>query len=428
VSKLHPYFQLKMTTRTLLAGVLFILVFSSISRGDDFEGLDSPWMQKVPCKDDPDKRSIIALGASSVICYDFDAKELTPGAPPQTLAVTIHSQTGNGLMKVDSLTVVDTGRQPGITISLQSGPRDGGNEVTAYRTYRYSLTLDSNLKAELYQMKLTVSTGFRDENVIFYLPMGAAPQGDWLELTTESQNSIDCWSGSVCSPVNLVFVNKLPYGLVITQTSVFSEPSDLLEPSASTLSQKLKKGLSPQPVSIKPTAKPMTPLRALSGLRVPKAVLHVIYEDQYGREFSKRIPLALEVRPNLALLTVMLLLGAVAGTIVRIDLGRLHKAGVITRKQQVVFAATTFGSGVFVCLIALFANVKLVAFADQNTYSAWDPKMLFLTSLVGTIAGIPILYAWLKLPAGADDNLPAVGGKQPSAGGPPQAAVKEEVN
>jgi hypothetical protein len=424
--KFHPYFQLEITARAIFATVLFILVFSSISRGDESEVLDSPWMQKVPCKDNPEKRSIIALGGPNVICLEFDAKELMPGAPPQTLGVTIYGPKGNALPKIDSLAVA--GRQHGVTISPQSGPRDGGNDVTSYRTYRYSLILDDNLEAEPYQMKLTVSAGSRDENVTFNLPMGAAPQGDWLELPPEHQNYVECWSGSVCSPVNLVLGNKLPYELVITQTSVFSEPSDLLEPSANTSTQKLKRGRSQQPVSITLTAKPMTPLRALSGLRVPKAVLHIVYEDQYGREFSKRIPLALEVRPNLALLTVMLLLGAVAGTLVRIDLGRLHKAGVITRKQQLVFAATTFVSGVFVCLIALFANLKVVAFADQNTYSAWDPKMLFLTSLIGTIGGIPVLYAWLRLPNGAEANSPAVGSKQPSAGGEPQGRVKEEIN
>jgi hypothetical protein len=154
MSKLHPYFQLEITARAIFATVLFMLVFSSISRGDESEVLDSPWMQKVPCKDNPEKRSIIALGGPNVICLEFDAKELMPGAPPQTLGVTIYGPKGNALPKIDSLAVA--GRQHGVTISPQSGPRDGGNDVTSYRTYRYSLILDDNLEAEPYQMKLTV--------------------------------------------------------------------------------------------------------------------------------------------------------------------------------------------------------------------------------------------------------------------------------
>jgi hypothetical protein len=46
MSKLHPYFQLEITARAIFATVLFIHVFSSISRGDESEVLDSPWMQK----------------------------------------------------------------------------------------------------------------------------------------------------------------------------------------------------------------------------------------------------------------------------------------------------------------------------------------------------------------------------------------------
>jgi len=228
--------------------------------------------------------------------------------------------------------------------------------------------------------------------------MGAAG-GDWLELTKESQKSVECWSGKLCSTLNLVVINKLPYPIELTQVSVTSEPSDLLQATASSTPLKLKSGNSPQQVTISLQAKPLSFFRALSGLRIPKAYLNVNYQDQYGRESLQQISMDLEVRPNLVLLATMLLLGAIAGTIVRIDLSRLQKANVITKKQRLVFAFITFATGVLVCVIALFANLRLVVFADQSTYSAWDPKMLFLTSLIGTIGGIPVLYARLKLPS-----------------------------
>jgi hypothetical protein len=46
----------------------------------------------------------------------------------------------------------------------------------------------------------------------------------------------------------------------------------------------------------------------------------------------------------------------------------------------------------------LFANIKLIVLTDQNSYSAWDPKVLFLTALLATVSGLPILYAYLKIP------------------------------
>ena len=384
--------------------VVVFLLRPMLVQADDFQDpAAAPWISEVPCKDKPDNRSVVTLsGHDFIICYSLQEgeKELTPyksGYHFVTLLITAYGPKDSPLLNIQSLEVADPGRQPGVIAEAPSEPHVDKGPTTKI-SYRYSIRLGNELRPEPYQMRIVVSLGSKTDRLYFTVPMGAAG-GDWLELTKESQKSVECWSGKLCSTLNLVVINKLPYPIELTQVSVTSEPSDLLQATASSTPLKLKSGNSPQQVTISLQAKPLSFFRALSGLRIPKAYLNVNYQDQYGRESLQQISMDLEVRPNLVLLATMLLLGAIAGTIVRIDLSRLQKANVITKKQRLVFAFITFATGVLVCVIALFANLRLVVFADQSTYSAWDPKMLFLTSLIGTIGGIPVLYARLKLPS-----------------------------
>lgn len=159
-------------------------------------------------------------------------------------------------------------------------------------------------------------------------------------------------------------------------------------------------------------AKPITLSRIFRGFGRPEVTARIDYEDEYGRALSTQTMVDLNIRPNILVIGIFLVLGAAIGTLVRIDLGRLQRAGVISKKERAVFAATTFASGIIVCLIALFANIKLVVSSDS--YSAWDPKVLFLTALVATVTGLPILYAYLKLPRPTEPAPPNLGQPGPT--------------
>jgi len=122
------------------------------------------------------------------------------------------------------------------------------------------------------------------------------------------------------------------------------------------------------------------------------------YKGDCGRTLVAFTTAALQIIPNMLVIATFLILGDVIGTFIRFDLGRLQRGGIITARQRIWVAITTFASGVVVCLIALFANIKLIVLTDENSYSAWDPKVLFLTALLATVSGLPILYAYLKIP------------------------------
>ena len=164
-------------------------------------------------------------------------------------------------------------------------------------------------------------------------------------------------------------------------------------------------------------AKGVTFTRAFNGFGKPQLKIKVDFKDDFGRVVHTESKMGFSIRPNLLILAIFLVLGAVVGTLVRIDLGRLQRAGVISRKERIVFAVTTFASGILVCLIALFANIKLIVL-NENAYSAWDPKTLFFTALIATVSGLPILYAYLKIPRQATSTQsppqPPPGNEAPS--------------
>jgi hypothetical protein len=387
--------------RYFLGVSVLILVCAASAHAQDSP--DQSWIEKVPCREKEKRQSPYTAGGKYyIICYEFNDHELTP-SPQGTrfvpLTITAYGPPGNPSLPIEGLDVADPRRQPGLIIGKPSDPNNMQTTLMSQTSYRYSIALDNQVKPEPYQMQLRIA-GDRTP-VYFDLPMGA-PGGEWLEFTKESQKSLECWSGYPCSEVTLTFVNKLPYDLQISEVSANSEPGDLLQSNVAATPQQLRTGLSPQPVLVKLQAKPISIYRAFSGLKIPRALLNIRYNDTHGREFFKQVPLDLELRPNIMVLAVMLLLGAFAGTLLRIDLGRLQKAGYISRRQKLGWALATGGTGVLVCLIALFANLKVVVFADQSTYSTWDPRMLFLTSLIGTMGGIPILYALLRLPNKTD--------------------------
>jgi hypothetical protein len=398
-----------MESKTLLRvlGLLMLLGFAPLGiKAQSPDEVEQPaWFSEVPCKADLLKR--VVINSDVIVCLQYDEKQLQlrPGGHIADLVITSYTAKGSLNPEIKDVSVLDPGHFSGLIVGLNSGPRSRSGRLTSQSEYSYDLRIGNDIRPDIYDLTLTSAQADRTDKVKFKLPFWRA-EGEWIDLTRDSQKSLSCWSGNQCSPLKLFLLNKLPYKLTISKVSIISDPADLLEDHPqSTTPQSIDAVPSDQEVDLLLKAKTVSFTRAFSGFgKFPRATMLLTYRDDLGRELTKRVELDLEVKPNLLLLIITLLLGAIVGTVVRIDLRRLQKAGLITRRQKFVFAGTTFATGVIVCLIALFANLKFTVFDAQSPYSTWDPKILFLMGLVGTIGGIPILYSLLKLPTPTDNE------------------------
>lgn len=400
-----------MRSSILAALSLTIFLFGLVACVEAQIPSDDPWLDDVPCKNDLKKTKGLYLNHPFMFCFEYEEKELCPDpngqVRPADLIITSYVPRGEG--NIDSLQVqIDQDADhPGVSIEklFSVEPIEGAHHRVSEKRYPFRLKIASSAKPSFYYVRMSVTYQGKIAELYFKLPLGA-PAGDWLDIDNR-QTALSCWTGRNCSPIKLSLVNKLPYEVEVTSVSIASDPDDLMEDNpADFRSQKITTGIQSQPLNLTVRAKPMSLSRVFSGFgKSPHLLLIMNYRDQYGREFSaKPKVLSLEMKPNLIVLIITVLLGVAIGTVIRIDLRRLVKAGFITKKQRLIFTGTTVATGVVVSLIALFTNLKMVVFEDQSTYSTWDPRMLFLTGLVGTIGGIPILYALLKLPKSPDAN------------------------
>ena len=338
------------------------------------------------------------------LCFKVDYKQLRPnpdGRPNESnlTIVSFTKRPGKNLGNV-GLTVHNSGDNPGLIIEppRPNGPERIAGPLSSSKEFVSRLSVQEIAKAHKYSIDVSITSGNDTGTLNLSLPIAPAADGA-LEVLKDSQRSVDCWTGSNCSSLKLNLRNLIPYRLQNGQVTIASsEPSDLVADEVAIDPKSIAADDSDQ-VKLVLRAQPMSFSRIFSGFgKSPRLTATIKYWDEFGRSYSTQSDVYLQIKPNVLVLTIFLLLGVVVGTVIRIDLRRLRKAGLITKGQQAFFAATTFGSGILVCLIALFANLKIVVLDDQNSYSAWDPKVLFLTALVGTIGGIPIIYGFLKLP------------------------------
>jgi hypothetical protein len=399
-----------------------VLTSSQIIRAQN-ESLQPPlWLGEVPCIADQKPRSALAFDHSQqqiVFCFDFEPSQLYPDAngAARDVDLTITSYTPRSVGNISALTasVESDADHPGVSVeklNQEEPPQLNQATQLSKKVYPFRIRI-TTAKSVQYYLRLT---GVRNGSfeTIFKLPMGASAR-NWLDVE-DDQQIVSCWTGSDCSAATLSVNNKIPYGVTVTGVTVTSDPGDLLQETASNFQQQKIGANEPGTVKFTVKAKSISLARIFSGFgKAPQLTATLNLVDEAGRRgFSKPRKLNLEMRPNLLVLFITIVLGVAIGTVIRIDLGRLEKAGLISRKQRFVFAGTTVATGLLVSMIALFTNLKMVVFNDQNTYSTWDPRMLFLTGLVGTIGGIPILYGLLKLPkpgvGPADDKTPPSGG------------------
>jgi hypothetical protein len=362
---------------------------------------DEPWVGEVICK--ANAKADYIDGREFRLCFEFDVHMLQPtsvGATnPSELRILSYTKKGQGNLTGITIQRLLPDEYPGLSISsvTAAGP-ERVSELSSMRAFKTNIYVNNLARSALYPLTLKIESGSAvgEYGIELKLPL-LAPGTPLLEVKNKQQPSIDCWSGSDCSTLELEARNTSPYKVKALNISVSSD--DLLEskPKDDPLFE-LDKNSNPHDLNLVMKAKSIALRRVFSGFGRPKITMRIDYEDEFHRPLSTVTNASLEIKPNLLVIGIFLVLGAVVGTFVRIDLGRLERAGVISRRQRVFVAVSTFVSGLIVCLIALFANIKIIVLSDENSYSAWDPKVLFLTALVATVSGLPILYAYLKLP------------------------------
>ena len=321
--------------------------------------------------------------------------------------IYIISYTKKGAGNLTDLDIVPVSPEdnPGLIIGKAEplGP-ERSSTLSSARFYKVSIQITQQARSKKYPIAAVVTSGTTKQTIGFKLPI-LAPDTALIEVEKKPGALVDCWAGSDCSSLEVVVRNKLPYKITISNISISSE--DLLhnKPNGEYATEFSNNSL-PTDLSVPMKAKPITFRRVFSGFGAPQVKMRIDYKDEFGRPLFTQTTADLQIRPNMLVIAIFLILGAVIGTLVRIDLGRLQRANIITKRQRIVCGATTFASGIVICLIALFANIKLIVWTDQNSYSAWDPKVLFLTALVATVSGLPILYAYLKLPRQSEATSP----------------------
>jgi hypothetical protein len=366
------------------------------------EQREDAWLNEVPCND-PEGLFYINHHRFQ-LCFTFDANELQvkPGSGQYwpTIHLDSYTQRTNKNLTDIAFTINHPEDHPGLDRGTGKAQPEGEAQnfrnLTSIRKFVIQVGI-KNAQSDKYPLSLSLmsDTDAADHAIEFRLPVLAPDKHSIAIERITTTTEIECWAAKKCSDLELHFVNSLPYRLTITNVTIRS--NDLLDPKPVSYDNSPLEQNSEKDVTFSLNANPMTFSRVFSGFGKPQLTMKIDYEDDYHRVLHSEMGMGFQIKPNPLVMIILLVLGAAVGTIVRIDLGRLQRAGVISRKERLVFAGTTFASGILVCAIALFANIKLVVLNDHN-YSAWDPKILFFTALIATVSGLPILYAYLKIP------------------------------
>jgi len=374
---------------------------------------DDPWVSEVPCRGDSKREGRGFIRDREFrLCFKFEENMLQPTAGGGTnySDLLILSYTSKGQPNLSEITIdrILPEEHPGLIFGeiIPLGP-ERSSATSSLRVFKVPIQVNDQARSGYYPIAVKITSGAEtaERKVDFRLPI-LAPNSTSISIDNKQRALIDCWAGRDCSPLELEVRNKLPYDIKISNISVSSE--DLLEnkPQGEYLLG-IEKNSPPRDLNLIMKAKSITLRRVFSGFGTPKVTMRIDYKDEFGRSLFTENTANLEIRPNLLVIFIFLLLGAAIGTIVRIDLGRLRRAGFITQTERIVMVITTFLSGLLVCIIALFANIKIVALNDESSYSTWDPKVLFFTALIATVSGLPILYAYLKIPRAEGPATPS---------------------
>jgi hypothetical protein len=118
----------------------------------------------------------------------------------------------------------------------------------------------------------------------------------------------------------------------------------------------------------------------------------VTYTDGFGRTISdlhQEFPITL--RPRDRVLYLAIVIGVIAGALIKIYLQRLKSQGVINNREVFKAVSTTVLIGLVVSIIALAGQIKVTAFELTGSYD--KPIVIFVIGLTGALVGAQLLMS-----------------------------------
>lgn len=323
---------------------------------------------------------------SSQICPKYEKTKSCAGEQDVPLKITITGQAGLTLLGV-SLAEEPSGDQPVPVAFRPIGRPTTRTTFPAEIEFSYTMNIRREAKARTYQVRLDLRYP-NDKAFIEYFFLRLCSDGG-IKVSDDSPKMIKGFTGD-STPFVLKLSNAFEqYPINLREIRIRSNPANLIEPA-----QQLKQ-YSPYE-SVRLHDKPFDLTVRLAGMSAKqlfygfdddsKIILDFVYDDGEA-ELVDYKEIKLNERASVTVLMIAILLGVLAGSLVKLYMQSLPKKQV-SRKERLWFIVGTAAVGIVLSLVALFGEVQVVAFKLQGSYD--NPKLLFIASLGVTIIGLPL--------------------------------------
>ena len=348
------------------------------------------------CQRDEDK-----IAAPSVVCLQLNKQEVVVGSSkPVLMTVTIYSPKENPIKLARvSLTGYEPKEGP-VTFEPPEKVGSGSEGVAVKTVYNDYFTLAEVAEPRIYN----VSLKFIYENKSEIIPDGAfrlSVGGDDALVLAKKPNIDPPLTGETATLQLEIKNNYRGYPVRLTNIKITSDCDLVRETNVPVSPPARVSGKEEVRPSVSFDVRRMEIKDLVYGLSDPTLTFEFDYVDAEGRELksldSDSNSIKMAVRPGILALALGVLLGVLAGTVVK---ARLQE-GDITRRQQVVFITGTVVIGMITALVAYFGQVKISVFTLSGSYDS--PKVLFLIGFAATIAGPPLLKG-LFTPKGQEEH------------------------
>ncbi|HEX7178057.1 MAG TPA: hypothetical protein VF240_22560 [Pyrinomonadaceae bacterium] len=351
-------------------------------------------LENSPRRCPQDAEEIRVPSAASLICLEFDKKDVLVGSVNIPLTVQITSLKEKPLKLVDFSPADDNGTEKLIKFA-KSGeeelPLEGGVEVRS--VYRFHFSIAENAEPRSYAIRVQLKYASKDpppSAESFHLKVG----GSGAVRLADNTRTVSAMTGEITTQ-HLEVKGAYYYPVRLRQVTIYSDPADLVARVAIPADVPIRNRKEVETIDVSFPVRKMELKDWISAFGSEnKLWFEFEYEDDEKRVLKSRDALKLAVRPSVLALVSAILLGVLAGTIVKTDLKRLQVEGYITRRQKALFIVGTSVIGLIAALVALFGEVQVSVFKFNGSYDS--PKVLFLIGLAATLAGPPLLYGILK--------------------------------
>lgn len=333
----------------------------------------------------------------SVICLEYNKRDVLVGRSDIPLKITINSPAESPL-KLVRLSVSDENLGKPITFEILGSDETPSPEGELIQTsYSARLSVSEEAEPRIYPISLGLKYENKEtlpEDKIFRLRVGAGGDGG-IEIIDKSK-SVTCMTGSTKElPVELKSTLR-DNPIRLHNVKVYSDPSGLVAEKSIVIDVPIRTRKETGRLTVPVEVRSWQLIDLIYGFEDAALKLDLVYEDADGRQLTDTESLKLNIRPSVFVLSGAILIGVLAGTVVKIDLRRLQEEGYITRKQKAYFIAGTVVVGLIVAMVALFGEVKISAFTFSGSYDS--PKVLFLIGFAATMVGPPLLQGIFKSP------------------------------